>query len=438
MKNIFRNRLNGIKVVHSKNTMESKMQTMPIPQKVYISMSQHMGPPCEAMVKVNDIVKVGQKIGDSSAFLSSPIHATVSGKVIAVSDIVTAMGSKSQVVVIESDNLQEISEEVAKPVIKSLGDFVMAVRNSGSVGLGGAGFPTAIKLNPKNLSEVDTLIVNAAECEPYITSDYRTMMDHSDNVYDGIMQIKKYMNISHVHIGIESNKPRAIERFNELFKDDKDINVVTLPSCYPQGAEKVLIHQTTGKTVPMGKLPSDIGVVVFNVTTCAFISSYLKTGMPLMFRCLTVDGSAVKEPKNVKALIGTPYSEVFEFCGGLKENAAKVIMGGPMMGIAVHDINAPVLKNNNAILAFDEKHELESTKPSTPCIRCGKCVRACPLGLLPTQLERATEQKDIDSLKQLCISNCMECGSCAYVCPAKRKLVTSHKLGKAILRQNTK
>lgn len=431
---LFKNKLNGIKVPHHKKTMKSKMEIMPIPQKVYISMSQHMGPPCEAIVKIGDLVKVGTKIGDSTAFLSSPIHSSVSGKVVAINDIDTAMGGESKVVVIESDGLQAHDESIKKPVVNNLADFVAAVRSSGSVGLGGAGFPTSVKLTPKNLDEVDTLIVNAAECEPYITSDYQTMMNHSDNVYDGVMQIKKHMNLKNVYLGIEDNKPKAIKLFEELFKNEDDVKVVTLPSSYPQGAEKVIVHQTTGRVVPMGKLPSDVGVVVFNVTTCAFISSYLKTGMPLTFRCVTVDGNAVNTPKNVKALIGTPYSELFEFCGGLKSSVAKVIMGGPMMGITVHDINSTVLKNNNAILAFTTYHEETASRKSSPCIRCGRCVSACPLSLLPTSLEHATIQKDTDELTRLCINNCMECGSCAYVCPAKRCLVTSHKIGKALLR----
>ncbi len=433
---IFSKKIRGIKVGHHKSTLDSPQEVMPLPKTVFISMAQHMGPPCSELVKVGDVVKVGQRIGDSTAFLSSPIHSSVSGKVTAITAVTTPMGGKASVVAIESDGLQTVDESIKKPVVNDLSDFVRAVRDSGAVGLGGAGFPTAIKVNPRNIDEVDTLVINAAECEPYITSDYKTMMDHSDNVVDGILQIKRYMNIKQVFIGIEDNKPLAIEKLSELFKDDSSVKVVKLPSSYPQGAEKVLIYQTTGRVVPMGKLPSDVGVVVINVTTCAFISSYLKTGMPITFRCVTVAGDGVKNPKNVKALIGTPYSELFEFCGGLSQDTAKVIMGGPMMGIAVHNIEASVLKNNNAVLAFTEGRV--STRSAMACIRCGRCVRACPLKLMPTMLEQATRLRDIDELNRLCMGNCMECGSCSYVCPSKRKLVTSHKLGKSLLRNAKK
>lgn len=434
MAQFFKKILSGIHVEHRKNTMDMASEQMPTPDKLYISMAQHMGPPCNALVKVGDEVKVGQKIGDSEAFLTAPIHASVSGKVVGIEEINTAMGIKATVVVIESDKLQTLSEEVAVPVITNHQEFVSAIKNSGIVGLGGAGFPTHIKFNPKNLAEVKTLVVNAAECEPYITSDYRTMIEDAQNLLDGIGAIKKYMNLEQVLIGIEDNKPQAIAHLKKMVDKDSSIEIITLKSQYPQGGEKVLIYETTGKVVQEGKLPADIGIVVCNVTTCAFIGQYLKDGIPLIKKCLSIDGGAVGQAKNVIAPIGTKYSDLFAFCGGLKSTPAKVIMGGPMMGITIYDMDSPVMKNNNAILAL-EKSDVQETQPS-PCIRCARCVNHCPFDLMPVEMEKAAMAEDVERLKELKTMSCMECGCCSFICPAKRHLTMSIKLGKQILRNN--
>jgi electron transport complex protein RnfC len=409
---------------------------MPIPQEVSISMSQHMGPPCKAVVTKGSAVKVGTVIGESEAFLSAPVHSSVSGTVSDITEIITSNGARCQTVVIKTDGEQTVDEAVKPPVVEDHAGFVKAIRASGLVGLGGAGFPTHIKMNPKNRSEVDTLVVNAAECEPYITSDYRTIMERAQDVLEGIAAIQKYVGVKQVKIAVENNKPRAIEHLRELTKDDSSIEVVSLPSIYPKGAEKVTAYETTGRVIKEGMLPSDAGIIVENVTTTAFIGQYLRTGMPLVSKCLTVDGGAVTEPKNVLVPIGTRFSDVIAFCGGYKGTPKKLLMGGPMMGITVYDDRYPVLKNNNALLALDEKQT--AVEPESACIRCGRCMNACPYGLMPRQIELALNSEDTDKLNKLKVMLCMECGCCSYVCPAKRNLTFSNKMAKQKLREAAK
>lgn len=426
--------LPGAHVRHSKNTENCACQTLPPPTEVCIIMAQHMGAPCEPKVAKGDAVKVGTLIGDTDAFLSVPIHASVSGTVSDIVDFTTSGGAKTKAVVIQSDGLMEADEAIAPPVIENHQDFVKAIRASGLVGLGGAGFPTHIKLNPKNLAEIDTLVVNGAECEPYITSDYRTMLDRADDVLAGIRAIQKHLGISSVKIAIESNKPQAIEHLKKCCAQESGIEVVALPPVYPKGAEKVTIFESTGRVVPEGKLPSDSGVIVNNITTVAFIGEYLRTGMPLVSKCLTVDGDAVAEPKNVLVPIGTRFADVIAFCGGYKAQPGKLLMGGPMMGIAVPSDSYPVLKNNNALLAFD-KAQTEQL-PEQACIRCGRCAHACPYKLMPRQIEMAYDSADVHRLNKLKVMLCMECGCCSYVCPAKRDLTFTNKLAKQLVRES--
>jgi electron transport complex protein RnfC len=375
-------------------------------------MIQHIGAPCVPSVKPGDIVNVGQVIGDSPAFVSAPIHATV---------------------VIDSDGEQTVSETVVKPQVHDAQSFVAAVRQSGLVGLGGAGFPTSVKLNVKDPTSIDQIIINSAECESYITSDLRTMLDQSDYIMRGVKAIREFLGIQKIVMGIEDNKPKAISLFRKLIENDPDFEIRVLPASYPQGGEKVLIYNITGEIVPEGKLPLDVGVVVINVTSLAFIGKYLETGMPLVEKCVTVDGSAIKNSQNVIVPIGTPLKEIAEYCGGYKEEPKKIIMGGPMMGITVPNSSVPLLKNNNAILFFGEK---EAAPPIvSECIRCGRCARSCPLELMPADLERAYERKDAEATEKLKINLCMECGCCAYVCPAHRDLVFKMKLAKQFLRE---
>ena len=424
--------LKGAKVGHFKNTENCPSTAMPIPAEVCISMSQHLGPPCKPTVAKGDLVKVGTVIGDSDAFLSAPVHSSVSGTVKDITEIVTANGARSQVVIITTDGEQTVDENVKPPVVENHPGFVKAIRASGLVGLGGAGFPTHIKLNPRNLSEVDTLVVNAAECEPYITSDYRTIIERPQDILDGIAAIKKYLAITQVKIAVENNKPQAIELLRRMTADDSSIEVVSLRAIYPKGAEKVTTFETTGRMIKDGQLPADVGVIVNNITSVAFIGQYMRTGMPLVTKCLTVDGGAIAEPKNVIAPIGTRYKDVVAFCGGYKCPPKKLLMGGPMMGIAVFSDEYPVLKNNNALLALDESQTV--VYPENPCIRCGRCLHACPFQLMPRAIEMAADNHNVDRLKKLNVMLCMECGCCSYVCPAKRNLTFTNKMAKQQVR----
>ena len=420
-------KLNGIKLSHRKNTENCATVDFPLPAKIRIPMSMCMGAPCQPLVKIGDEVKVGQKIADSEAAFSAPIHSGVSGKVTAITDYQTAMGAVCKMIEIESDGLQTVSDEVKPPVISDKESFIKAVRESGVCGLGGAGFPTHIKLNPK--TPIDTLVINAAECEPYITADYREMMECPDDIIGGINLVKSILGIKSAKLAIEANKPEAIKNFTEMAQNDDTIDIVTLPSSYPQGAEKVIIYNTTGRIVKEGELPSDEGVIVLNVSTCAFIYRYSQTGMPLVTRRLTVDGNAVGEPKNIRAVIGTSFREILEFCKTDLDSMKKLIAGGPMMGMSVPDIDMPVVKTSNALLAaknFDERR-------TSACIRCGRCVRVCPLGLMPAEIDKAYRIRDIEDLKALKVLLCMNCGSCTYVCPANRKLAETNQLAKMLI-----
>ena len=420
-------KLNGIKLSHRKNTENCATVDFPLPAKIRIPMSMCMGAPCQPLVKIGDEVKVGQKIADSEAAFSAPIHSGVSGKVTAITDYQTAMGAVCKMIEIESDGLQTVSDEVKPPVISDKESFIKAVRESGVCGLGGAGFPTHIKLNPK--TPIDTLVINAAECEPYITADYREMMECPDDIIGGINLVKSILGIKSAKLAIEANKPEAIKNFTEMAQNDDTIDIVTLPSSYPQGAEKVIIYNTTGRIVKEGELPSDEGVIVLNVSTCAFIYRYSQTGMPLVTRRLTVDGNAVGEPKNIRAVIGTSFREILEFCKTDLDSIKKLIAGGPMMGMSVPDIDMPVVKTSNALLAaknFDERR-------TSACIRCGRCVRVCPLGLMPAEIDKAYRIRDIEDLKSLKVMLCMNCGSCTYVCPANRKLAETNQLAKMLI-----
>ncbi len=425
-------KLHGIHVPHKKNTADCTPQRLPVPATVSIPMSMHIGKPAKVIVKRGDTVKVGQLIGEADGFVSSNIHASVSGKVLKIEDMTASNGAKVSCVVIESDGKQELYEGIQPPVVEDFEGLVKAVKTSGVVGLGGAGFPSFVKLSVKDLSKIDAVVINAAECEPYITSDTRTMLDKSEYVFKGIQALKKYMGVKHFIIGIEANKPKSIVEMKKLADRDDAVDVHVLPSIYPQGGEKVLVFNTMKRVIPKGGLPIDVGAVVINVTTLAFIGEYLETGVPLIEKCVTVDGSAVKEPKNVFAPIGMAIQDVIEGAGGLKSEAAKILYGGPMMGLAVPSANEPILKNTNAIIVMDEK---EATLPkTTPCINCGACLTHCPFRLDPRAIARAYQAGSGEDLEKLCVDLCMECGCCSYVCPANRPLVQTNKLAKGVLR----
>ena len=425
--------LNCIRIPHKKNTENFETIRYPVPDTVSIPMSQHMGVHCEPLVSVGDEVKVGQKIGDSEAFMSMPVHSSVSGKVVAIDDYLSSNGRKCKCIKIECDGKQTVSEDIKPPVITDKASLIKAVRESGCCGLGGAGFPTHIKLNfDENKTPIDSLVINAAECEPYITSDYREMIENPNDVINGIKTIQNILKIEKVYICIENNKPKAIELLSSMTASDASINVISLSSLYPQGAEKVIAYNATGRTIKEGELPSHQGIIVINVSTVAFLNRYFKTGMPLTWRRITIDGDAVKSPCNVKVPIGISIAELLKFAGCEESKTRKVLTGGPMMGMCIYDLNTPVIKTNNAILALKK----DKKEVHTNCIRCGRCINACPVGLMPTELEKAYQQKDADRLKTLKVNLCMNCGSCSYVCPAKRNLAETNQLAKMFVSEN--
>ena len=424
--------LQSVHVPHRKNTKYSVPVRFLDVKSVTIPMSMHIGAPAKPCVKPGDHVKIGTLIGEAGGFVSAPIHSSISGTVKRIEDMLMSNGGSCQAIVIESDGLNEFDENLKAPEITDFDSFIQAVRDSGAVGLGGAGFPTSVKLKV-DPERVDYILINGAECEPYITSDTHSMVHHPERILVGLEALRKFYPKAQIYVGIEENKPEAIEVMKTYTHSVERCEVKTLPSSYPQGGEKVLIYNTTGRIVPEGKLPIDAGCIVLNATTLSFIGKYLTNGQPLTTKSITIDGSAVKEPKNVIAFIGTSVKDLLEFAGGFKAEPKKVLYGGPMMGIAMPDLDKPIMKSTNAILAFDEK---EAVLPEpTACIHCGRCLDACPLRLMPTEMEHACQKKDIEMLSKLKVNLCMECGSCAFVCPAKRNLVESHKLAKQLLRE---
>ena len=422
--------LHGVHVPHRKNTAECVPTRMPVPTVVTIPMSMNIGKPAVPVVKAGDTVKVGQLIAEAGGFVSSPVYSGVSGKVKKIDQMLLFHGASCPAVVIETDGEQSVYEELKAPEVTDFQSFINAVRDSGVVGLGGAGFPTAVKLNVEP-DKAEFICINGAECEPYITADTRTMLDDAQLLTEGIGLLQKYYPKAKVIIGIENNKPKCIARLKELTASLAGVEVKALPALYPQGGEKVLIHNTTGRVVPEGKLPIDVGCIVMNTSTLVAVARYIKTGMPLVEKYVTVDGSAVKNPMNVIAPIGASVRDVVEFTGGFKCEPKKIVLGGPMMGVSVPDTDQVVVKNTGAILCFDEK-DAKIPEP-TACIRCGRCIDACPMNLMPTEIERAYDRKDGEALAKLKVNLCMECGCCAFTCPARHRLVETNKLAKTVL-----
>ncbi len=426
--------LKGVHVNHCKNTAGMAVVPMPVPDKVYIPMTQHIGAPCEPVVSVGDKVKVGQLIGDSKAFVSAPVHSSVSGEVVAIERFMTQFGRVDTNVVIQADGRQEFADTVVPPVIESKDDFLAAVRASGLVGLGGASFPTHVKYRPQN--PVDTFVINAAECEPYITVDHAVMLSNPEDIIEGAKAVMKWLDIPRTIIGIESNKPDAIRVLEELCAKESGISVHVLRQVYPQGAERVIIYEATGRHLVAGKLPANVGVIVSNVTSVVKLNQYLKYGMPLVTKSLTVDGNAIREPKNVEVPIGTLMQDVIEFCGGTTAEPKKILLGGPMMGKAVPNDGYAILKGNNAILVFDG--DFAQKDPETACISCGRCVRGCPMNLMPNMLSKAFKLKDIEMLEEYNVMSCMDCGCCAYSCPARKQLNLEIRQAKTLVQQKLK
>lgn len=423
--------LHGVHLPHRKNTADRPAAVMPAPATVCIPLGMHIGAPAQPVVKVGDPVFVGTLIAEAAGPVSSPVHSGVSGTVKALEEIRLANGQKGQAILIENNGENTPDPGLTPPTVENGGDLINAIRNSGVVGLGGAGFPTHVKFGAPD--RIQELIVNGAECEPYITGDSYTMTRRAEEMAVALRAMEQYFGIQKVIIGVENNKPKAIAAMRALAAADPCVQVMSLPAVYPQGGEKVLVYHTTGKVIPVGKLPLDVGCVVCNCTTLATIGRYLQTGMPLVEKCVTVDGSAVAEPKNVIVPIGTSMEEVFAFAGGFKEEPVKVLYGGPMMGVAVKELSAPIMKNTNAVLAFGAKEA--APQKETACIRCGACYNHCPLGIDPRVLEKAYADKDLETLERACADACMECGCCSFICPAKRPLTQVNRLAKAALRE---
>ena len=430
-------KLGRAKLPHHKNTAAMTPVAIEPPMTVTIPMAQHIGAPANPVCAVGDTVFVGTLIGEASGFVSAPVHSSVSGVVKKIDLQLMANGKKGTVVVIESDGLMTPDPGLQPPEVESFADLSAAARAAGLVGLGGAGFPTAVKLDSKKLDVLDTLVLNGAECEPYITSDTCTMLDNADMIRKGVELILRHSKIKSVYIGIEKNKAECISHLSGVFANMPKVKVETLPDTYPQGAEKILIYNTTGRVVPEGGLPSDVGILVMNVTTIAALAEYVETGMPLVKKCVTVDGSVVKEPKNLIVPVGTSVGDLIEAAGGLNDEAGKVIIGGPMMGTAIYSLDYPVMKNCNAVVVLSKKEAKKQYE--NPCIHCGRCVAICPMGLNPTVYAKAMNVSDAEDRIQRYtdakLNLCIECGSCSYVCPSNRPLVENNRLAKTEMRE---
>ena len=399
-----------------------EIEKFPAPKTMIYPLQQHIGKPANAVVSVGDEVKIGQLIGEADGYISANIHATVSGKVTAIKPHLHPNGNMVNSVVVENDfkeeyikdfNIQSDVEKLSKE------EIVNIVKDAGIVGMGGATFPTHVKLATG--SEIDTVIINGAECEPYITSDHRVMLEHPKCILTGIKAVLKAVSANRAFVGVESNKPDAIEKLKGIFADEEYINVVPVLAKYPQGSEKQLINAVTGRQVPSGGLPSDVGVVVLNIDTIWAIADAMNKGLPLIYRIVTLSGGAIANPKNYLVRLGTPVKDIIEAAGGFGEEPAKILLGGPMMGNAIYSTDVPVIKGTGAIIALTEK-EIKSTEP-TVCIRCAKCVDACPMHLQPLMLRAYSIKNDYGMLKKFHITDCMECGACAYICPGRQNPV---------------
>ncbi|MDR2543210.1 MAG: electron transport complex subunit RsxC [Treponema sp.] len=435
-------KVGGVHAPHLKNTASNVPEVLPVPAEVRLPMSMHAGKAANPVVAVGDYVKVGQIIGEAEGFVSSPVHASVSGTVKSIDTTDSITGKRAVTITITSDGNQTPWEGITPPQVTNLEEFLEAVRNSGVVGLGGAGYPTAPKFTLKETQKLDYILVNGAECEPYITSDTRTMVDDTDHVWNGVLLMKKYLKPKDIIICIEDNKPEPIKKLKALCAQMEvdgvtKVSVRVLPSLYPQGERKVLVYNVTGRIVPEGGRLPDVGCIVVNCTTVATFAKYIKTGHPLITKCITVDGSAVKNPKNVIAPIGTPVRDIFEYIGGLvsdgklNDNVKKVTLGGPMMGMAIPNLEIPIVKITNAIIAFSAKDAVPP-EPSA-CIKCGRCITQCPMSLMPPYIENAFELKKPELLQKFKVNMCAECACCAFTCPAKRPLVQVMILSKDIL-----
>jgi len=410
-------------------TANKSFEEIPAPEEISIPLSQHLGKESIPVVKKNDKVKIGTLIAKENGFISAPVHSSIAGTVSSISKTFLQTGFQKTSIVIKKDssNETEFLQPLDYDTVSSY-EIIQRVRDAGIVGLGGAAFPTYVKLSPPSDKKIDYIILNACECEPYLTRDYRLILERTEEVIKGLLLIMRATNVQNGVIGIEDNKPEAIEKLKEVLSNYPQIRLIILKTKYPQGAEKMLIKAVLGREVPPGKLPLDVGVIVQNVGTAIATYDAVTKGIPSIYAYMTVSGKGIKEPKNLIVPIGTPLKNVIDFCGGLTDDAKRIVIGGPMMGFAQFDLSIPVTKATSGLLVLTEEEVKEY--PETNCLRCGICVSVCPLNLTPTRLVRLIQKKRFEEAAKLNISLCMECGTCAFSCPAYIPLVQWLRLGK--------
>jgi electron transport complex protein RnfC len=420
----------GRHLPEEKRTADSPIVAAPLPQKAILPLNQHVGIPAKPVVQIHSRVKTGQIVAAAEGFISANIHASISGKIASIGPHQHPDGSLSESIVIESDGMDEkIGFDSRRPDTLSSEDILFRVRAAGIVGLGGAAFPTHVKLEPPKDRKIDSLILNGCECEPYLTADHRVMLEETDKVLGGLVLAMRALGVQTGIVAIENNKPDALAGFTEAIRRFPRVRVVSVKAAYPQGSEKQLIKTVLRREVPSGKLPMDVGCVVQNVQTAKAIHDAVCDGTPLFERVLTVTGS-VKRPANIRVRIGTPLSDLIDFCGGLTGDVRKLIFGGPMMGLSQTALDVPVIKGTSGVVALSAK-EARRIPPSR-CIRCGRCVEACEMGLVPMMMGRLMERGRTDALDEWSYSDCMECGRCSYECPAKIPLLHYIRMAKVL------
>jgi len=410
-------------------------EVMPNPKTVILPLSQHIGKPAKAVVKKGDVVKAGTIVAVQEGFISSPVHSSVSGVVKKIAVDANSSGFPKEAILIESSEINEFEQmSPLNPETITSEEIRERVKAAGIVGQGGAAFPTFVKLTPPKDKEIDFVIINGCECEPYLTRDYRLMLEKTNELIGGLKLIMKALGVKNGAIGIEDNKPEAISVLSEAVEKEKNIIIEVLETKYPQGAEKMLIKAVTNREVLPGRLPLDVGIVIQNIGTAIAIYDAVVNGEPEITAALTVSGKGINNTRNLIVRVGTPICDVIDYCGGVKDNAVKVVVGGPMMGVAQYDFSAPVMKATSGILVLTDE-EVNAHK-ETPCLKCGKCIDACPLNLVPTKLSRLSQLERYDDAEQLGITTCMECGTCTFTCPANIPLVQWIRLGKQRVMKN--
>ncbi len=430
----------GIHVEEHKNAAHEKIEKLPAPKEVSIPLSQHIGAPCVPCVSLGERVLKGQTIGEVKEGLGCPVHSSVSGYVKKIFAYVNTFGAEVGIITVENDGLDEMSAEIfdkkRKTEEASPDEIIDIVRRAGISGMGGATFPTYAKIKSA-LGKVDTLIVNSAECEPFITANNRLMNERSCEIVEGVRILLRALSLPKAYIAIEDNKPHSVQIYTEIANSCDDIEVKVVKTKYPQGDERQLIYAITKKELPQGKLPADVGCVVFNAETVYAVYKAFKLDYPLIERIVTVDGDCIKTPKNLLTPLGTSYNTLIEACGGLKKQPKYIINGGPMMGFAQWDVNAPVTKGTSAILVLSERMSPDYEQPHE-CIRCGRCVAGCPMHLMPNYMAAYAKKRMYADAAEYGVMSCVECGSCSYVCPAHVPIVQHIRDAKAALRAKKK